>query len=165
MQNSNLFKKGGTMKINATILGILAIFCVVLSVCAVSANANVNHYASDNGNYYLDASHDGHDGLIIPPDINHDEQKQMAGGDHVSAASQDANHTVKVLKNATNSTTHATNSTGNATAHVAHAANATNATGNATHNTAKLPATGNPVLLILLIAGAAAGAYSIRRRK
>ena len=39
------------MKVNATILGILAIFCVVLSVCAVSANDGVDHHVNDDRNW------------------------------------------------------------------------------------------------------------------
>ena len=36
------------MKLNMTLLGILAIFCIVLSVCAVSANDGVDHNAGDS---------------------------------------------------------------------------------------------------------------------
>ena len=39
------------MKFNLTLLGILALFCVFLSVCAVSANDGVDHQANDGRNW------------------------------------------------------------------------------------------------------------------
>ena len=153
------------MELKNTIFAILAIFCVVLSACAVSATDDISDNAND---YYLDGSHDGHDGLIIPPDYNHDEAAQhAAGGDrydngvpyHDDGTDPTANATGNVTGNVIGNTTG--NVTGNVTGHAAGAtvtANATNAT--ATH----MPATGNPIVALLAVC-ALVGGYTVLRRK
>ena len=157
------------MELKNTIFAILAIFCVVLSACAVSATDDISDNAND---YYLDGSHDGHDGLIIPPDYNHDEAAQhAAGGDvydngvpyHGDGTDPTANATGNVTGNVTCNVTGNTtgNVTGNVTGHAAGAtvtANATNAT--ATH----MPATGNPIVALLAVC-ALVGGYTVLRRK
>lgn len=144
------------MEFKNTIFAILAVFCVIFSACAVSATTDVSDLSND---YYLDGSHDGHDGLIIPPDNTHDEAQHAAGGDPYLDASEDGHNGTIVPPDANHSEA-ASNITANAPAHAAGGnTNSTNAT--ATHT---MPATGNPIIL-LLVAGALVGGYAVIRRK
>ncbi len=146
-------------KIN--IFAILAVFCVIISACAVSAVEDGNFDAND-----VYGTQDGHEGQIIPPDYSHDEAQQAAGGDIYLDGSQDghngtiippdyahneqkmANHTVPAAgENVTNTT---------ATGVSNHTANAT--------STHKLPATGNPIVILLAVS-AIVGGYAVLRRK
>ncbi|WP_407422263.1 hypothetical protein [Methanobrevibacter sp.] len=155
------------MNFKDSILVLLMIFCVVLSATAVSA--------ADNNDQYLDESHDGHDGAIIPPDNSHDEVKHAAGEDYYLDGSQDGHngtiippdyaHNEEAMMNATNTTCNATgNTTCNATVHAA-GENLHNTTGNTTNATSThaLLTTGNPILALLAVF-AVIGGYSIIRR-
>lgn len=141
------------MEFKNTIFAILAIFCVVLSACAVSAADNTNPvfdgteidgsqtnmtdpadlFPDDATDHNAAGDVDGnetHNSMILPPDYAHNETAAM---------------------NATNATGHAAgeNVTGNAT----------NAT--ATHT---MPATGNPILALLAVGAVLGGACVLRRK-
>lgn len=138
------------MDLNKNIFAILAVFLVLLSVCAVSAADDTGVLSTDDGNVL------GVDGNT---DIN------VTAVDDGNATGS-GNTTVKVLDNATgNSTTNTTgNTTGNITGNATH--NATNSTGNATSpmNTLQKLATGNPILALLAVT-AVLGGYTVMRRK
>lgn len=149
------------MELKNTIFAILAIFCVVLSACAVSAGD-----VADQGTDYLDASHDGHDGAIIPPDNTHDEARHAAGEDPYLDASEDG-HNGTIIPPDINHNEAAMNGT-NATGHAAGenvVGNTTNST-NATNATASnvMPATGNPIVLLLGVCALIGGASVLRRK-
>ena len=152
------------MELKNKLFAILAIFCVIFSACAVSASDMV----TDDSGVYLDDSHDGHDGAIIPPDNTHDEARHAAGEDSYLDASEDGhNGTIippdashdEAAMNATENSTHA------AGENVA-AANG-NATGNSTGNSTAahlMHATGNPIVALLAICAVLGGAAIIRRK-
>ena len=136
------------MKLNQKILSILTILAIIGMLC-VSSTVTA---ASDAK--YLDDSHDGHDGAIIPPDINHNEAKMLnktntdvnaTNSTQLKVGNQNLNNTTTNSTNATN-TTHAAGGDANATA---------------PH---KLPATGNPIVMLLMVSLATVGVYSIRKR-
>ena len=153
------------MTLKTNILAILAIFCVILSACAVSA-------ADGSADYNIDDGQSVHDDMILPPDYAHNEAAQAAGGDDASAdndwtysgdpepgngmpiENQTYNHDGDAAGNATNATGHAAGE--NATAA---AANATNAT--AAHS---MPATGNPILILLGVGAVLGGAFVLKRK-
>ena len=153
------------MILNKNILAILAIFCVLLSACAVSATDQVDQMTDDDG-MYLSPHEDGHNGAIIPPDNTHDEQRHAAGGDYYLDGSQDghngtiippdANHNEAAMANATNSTAHAAGEP---------VQNATNHTASASTAAHKLPATGNPILALFAVSAVLGGASVLRRKK
>ena len=144
------------MEFKSKLFAILAIFCVICSVCTVSATDDTSNQASD---YYLDASHDGHDGLIIPPDNTHDEEIHAAGGDPYLDASQDG-HNGTIVPPDTNHSEQTMTASGNFTAHAASEnVNATNAT--TTHT---MPATGNPIFVLFCVC-AILGGYAVIKRK
>ena len=155
------------MELKHKLFAILAIFCVLGSACVVCAADDVDAMAADDG-VFIDGSHDGHDGAIIPPDNTHDEAGHAAGADPYLDGSQDGhNGTIIPPDYAHNESAmmNATNSTGNAT----HAAGSdvVNSTGNATVNATAhnaLPATGNPIIA-LFVGIAAVGGYAALRRK
>lgn len=130
------------MKLNKnifTILEILAIFGMIMASSIVSAVEDADGSPNE-------------DDAIIPPDINHDEEKML---NQTGSAGE--------LTNITNTTDNTTNST-NLTVYNQH--NTTNnTTGNATNNPAKLLTTGNPIFLILLALFAAAGLYANKKMK
>ena len=144
------------MEFKSKLFAILAIFCVICSACAVSAADNV----SDDGNgLYLDDSEDGHNGTIIPPDFNHNEAAQAAGGDMYDDGVPYHGDGTDPTATPTDNVTGA-NVTGNAAgANVTANGNSTNTT--ATHT---MPATGNPIILLLGV-GAIVGGYAVIRRK
>lgn len=86
------------MNLKNNIFAILAIFCVILSACAVSA-ADHGNLMTDDG--YLDDSEDGHNGAIIPPDTNHNEAAMMNATGNATAAGEN-------VQNATGNATNAT---------------------------------------------------------
>lgn len=138
------------MKFKNTLFAILAIFCVIVSAGAVSAT----HTADYTSPYYLDGSYDGHNGQIIPPDANHDEAQYAAGGDqNVNSTSTGHNGTV-APSNITNNTS-TIHSNGNAT----------NVSTNSTNTTASqnMPATGNPIIALLIV-GSLVGSYAVIKR-
>ena len=147
--------------INKKLFAILAIFCMILSVCAVSAN-NVN-----DGNY-LDPSEDGHNGAIIPPDNSHNEQVHAAGGDYYLNGNEDGhNGTIIPPDYARNEEAML-----NASGHAAGGVSTVNNTGNTTntHNTTNttahtLPATGNPIIALLVVTAIVGGGAAIVKRK
>ena len=149
------------MELKNTIFAILAIFCVVLSACAVSAADEANQGAD----YYLNGNEDGHNGEIIPPDNTHDEAGHAAGEDPYLDGSQDGQNGTIIPPdvNHNEQAMNSTNSTGNATAHAA-GENVTS--GNSTNATAahKMLSTGNPILALLAV-GAVLGGASIIRKK
>ena len=131
--NSSHFKiiiKVVLMELRNTIFAILAVFCVVLSACAVSA-------ADDGtGDFNVTDGQDTHDSMVLPPDYAH--------GENATA-------------NATNATSDAV---GNAAGENVTSGNTTNAT--ASHT---MPATGNPILVLLAVGAVLGGAAVITRRK
>ncbi len=170
-------------KIN--IFAILAVFCVILSACAVSAADGGNLTAGDIhvgqsippdyahnetkmlnqtghaslGNSYLNASQDN--GAIVPPDYAHDEAKMLnqtghaAGSDPNLNASQDNGSIVP--PDYAHDEAKMLNQTGHAAGE-----NASNHTSNNTI-THKLHPTGNPIV-ILLIVSSVLGGYSVIKR-
>jgi hypothetical protein len=156
------------MELKHKLFAILAIFCILGSACAVCAAEDVDAMAADDGDF-IDGSHDGHDGAIIPPDNTHDEAGHAAGADPYLDGSQDGhNGTIIPPDYAHNESAmmNATNSTGNST----HAAGSdvVNSTGNATVNATAhnaLPATGNPIVALIAVAAVLGGASMISKRK
>ena len=152
------------MELKTKLFAILAIFCVLCSACAVCAADDVDAMSADDGIFIDGSSHDGHDGAIIPPDNSHDEARHAAGMDPYLDGSEDghngtiippdAAHNEAAMDNVTNSTPAAggdvSNSTGNSTG-----INGVNSI---------LPATGNP-LVILLGCLAVVGGISVLRNR
>lgn len=138
------------MELRNKLFAILAVFCVLLSACAVSAD--------DNGDFSADEAQAIHDGMVLPPDYAHNESQNASGEDLDSEAVHDSMilppdyaHNEAAMANATNSTGHAageavSNSTGNTTA--AHS----------------MPATGNPILLLLGVGAVLGGACVLKRK-
>ena len=156
--------KGDNMELKTRLFAILAIFCVLCSVCAVSAADDAGVMSADDG-IFMDGSHDGHDGAIIPPDNTHDEAGHAAGMDPYLDGSQDghngtiippdAAHNEQAMMNQTNST------------HAAGSDVAANSTGNSTGNATAhgiLPATGNPILILLGVSAIIGGAVVLKRK-
>ena len=140
------------------VLSILAILCVLLSACAVCATESTSVDIQSN-DQYLDASHDGHDGAIIPPDYAHDEAAQHAAGGEID--------------NATNSTVPAGDNINNATGNNTNTTNSTPAAGGDIHNSTSplnataqnlLHSTGNPILALLAVGAVLGGVEVLRRR-
>lgn len=133
------------MKLKNKIFAILAIFCLIASACAVSA-------ADDINGTYTDDMYDGYS----------PETPDMPDIDNATDDSSDLNdtHDSMVLPpDYAHSEMNATNTTVPAAGENATAANTTNAT--AAHT---LPATGNPIL-VLIVVGAALGGVGVLRRK
>lgn len=138
------------MELRNKLFAILAVFCVLLSACAVSANDNVDFSA--------DEAQAIHDDMVLPPDYAHNESQNASGEDLDSEAIHDSMilppdyaHNESAMANATNSTGHAageavSNTTGNATA--AHT----------------MPATGNPIILLLGVGALLGGACVLKRK-
>ena len=140
------------------VLSILAIFCVILSACAVSAadDGNVGIQSNDQ---FLDGSHDGHDGAIIPPDYAHDEAAQHAAGGDIDNATNSTSPAGDNINNATGNTTNTTNTTPAAGGNINNTTNTTNATAqNLLHST------GNPILALLAVGAVLGGVEVLRRR-
>ena len=156
------------MEFKNAIFAILSIFCVVLSACAVSATSDVSNHSGD---FSLDDGQDTHDSMILPPDYAHNEVGQAAGGDVYDngvpshddgtdpAADDNFDNGVPFHDDGTDP---AETAIGNGTDNAA----GENATGNSTNATAThtMPATGNPIVL-LLGACALVGGYSVIRKK
>lgn len=143
------------MKHKNAILAILAILCLVVSACAVSAadDGNITTLTDDMYDGYVRESPDMsdlhklmednatdnstdegdldseaiHDSMVLPPDYAHSEMDQM---------------------NATNATGHAAGEPGHANVNPAH----------------KIPATGNPILLLLAVGSVLGGACAMRKK-
>ena len=143
------------MKHKNIIFAILAIFCLVVSACAVSAadDGNITTLTDDMYDGYVrespdmpdlhklmednatdNSTDDGdldseaiHDSMVLPLDYAHSEMDQM---------------------NATNATGHAAGEPGHANANPAH----------------KMPATGNPILLLLAVGSVLGGACAMRKK-
>ena len=141
------------MKHKNIIFAILAIFCLVVSACAVSAadDGNITTLTDDMYDGYVrelpdmpdlhklmednatdNSTDDGdldseaiHDSMVLPPDYAHSEMDQM---------------------NATNATGHAAGEPGHA---------------NPAH---EMPATGNPILLLLAVGSVLGGACAMRKK-
>ena len=130
------------MDFSKKLLTLLAVFCVIASATAVCA-ADVN---ADDG--YVGTSYDGMNGVS-------ESQNQDDGG----WAGSQYNET---LENGTHvpSAGAPTNTTGNTTTPVEHNTTA-NATSSTSHN---LLATGNPIL-VLLVVNAIIGGYAVLRRR
>ena len=77
------------MELKNKLFAILAVFCVILSACAVSASDDVLGQGSGD---YLDGSEDGHNGTIVPPDNTHDEAQHAAGADPYLDGSEDGHN-------------------------------------------------------------------------
>ena len=143
------------MKHKNIIFAILAIFCLVVSACAVSAadDGNITTLTDDMYDGYVrespdmldlhklmednatdNSTDDGdldseaiHDSMVLLPDYAHSEMDQM---------------------NATNATGHAAGEPGHANANPAH----------------KMPATGNPILILLAVGSVLGGACALRKK-
>lgn len=145
------------MELKNKLFAILAVFCVILSACAVSASDDV--FSQGSGDY-LDGSEDGHNGTIVPPDNTHDEAQHAAGADPYLDGSEDG-HNGTIVPSDANHDEAAMNTTYHA------AGGDINSTGNSTNATAKhtMPVTGNPILLLLGVCAIVGGASALRRRK
>ena len=128
---------------------LLAVFCVICSVAVISA-ADIS---GDNGGWVGSQYNATEQGGWAGSQYNATEQGGWAGSQYNATAEN-------ALANATNTTntTNATNGTANVTGNSTH--NATNST--LPHN---LLATGNPILVLLVIAVVAGGIAALRRRK
>lgn len=145
-------------KIN--VLVILAIVCVIISAGAVCAADSGNSNADD-----IYTAHDGHDGLIIPPDYAHDEIQHAAGGDSYLNESQNSHNATDLLHAAGHNETKMINQTGHAAGE-----NVTNTTNSNLSNsninaslTHKLHATGNPIVILLGVCTLLSGYCIIRK--
>ena len=147
------------MELRNTIFAILAVFCVVLSACAVSAADE------GTGDFNVTDGQDTHDSMVLPPDYAHDEdQYQAAGGDVVDG---EETHNSMILPpdyaHSENATANATNTTSDA---VGNAAGENVTSGNTTNATAShtMPVTGNPIIALFSVF-AVLGGYAVLRRK
>ena len=139
------------MELKNTIFAILAVFCVVLSACAVSAADDVT------GDFNATDSQEIHDDMILPPDYAHDEaQNQAAGGD---VDGEETHNSMILPPDYAHSEMNATNAT-------AYAAGESVTSGNVTNSTAAqtMHATGNPILALLAVGAVLGGAAVIRRK-
>lgn len=128
------------MNISKKLLALLAIFCIIASAGVVCAADN----GTDDGwagSQYNETCVDHEGGPYIDPDYAH----------HEPAAGEP-----------TNSTGNSTNATGNSTGHAA--GELSNNTTNKTANPYKLPATGNPVLVLLGVSAILGGCAALRRK-
>ena len=128
------------MNISKKLLALLAIFCIIASAGVVCAADN----GTDDGwagSQYNETGVDHEGGPYIDPDYAH----------HEPAAGEP-----------TNSTGNSTNATGNSTGHAA--GELSNNTTNKTANPYKLPATGNPVLVLLGVSAILCGCAALRRK-
>ena len=140
-------------KINVIV--IFAVFCVIISACAVNAidhgnlsadsicgnyighdgllpSANTHHAAG--GDYYLNERQNGHNGTVAPVDAAHDESKMLNQTGHAAG------------ENVTN-TTNSNLSNSNINASLTH----------------KLHATGNPIVILLGVCTLLSGYCIIRK--
>ena len=143
------------MELRNTIFAILAVFCVVLSACAVSAEDDVT------GDFNATDAQDIHDDMILPPDYAHDEdQSQAAGGD---VDGEETHNSMVLPPDYAHSEMNVTNATADA---VANAAGENATSGNATNATSAntMHATGNPILALLAVGAVLGGAAIIRRK-
>ena len=146
------------MEPKTKIFAILAIFCLLYSACAVCA-------VEDAGLLSADESIIINGDAIIPPDNSHDEAKHAAGMDPYVNETQDAQNSTVISPDAAHNQQAMVNQT-NST-HAAGSGDVVNTTGNATGNVSAknfLPATGNPVV-ILLGCLAVIGGVSVFRKK
>lgn len=136
------------MKLKNKIFAILAIFCLIASACAVSA-------ADDINGTYTDDMYDGYSPETPDmPDIDN-------ATDNSSDLDAEAIHDSMVLPpDYAHSEMNATNTTVPAAGENTTAGNTTNAT--AAHT---LPATGNPIVVLLVVGAALGGAGVLRRKK
>ena len=151
------------MDFSKKLLTLLAIFCVIASATAVCA-ADVN---ADDG--YVGTSYDGMNG--VSESQNQDDggwagSQYQDKGDWAGSQYQDdggwaGSQYNETLENGTHvpSAGAPTNTTGNSTTPVEH-----NTTANATSTSHNLLATGNPIL-VLLVVNAIIGGYAVLRRR
>ena len=171
------------MELNKTLMALLAIFCVILSSGAVSADVGLGHAGIDgghnglylpqtnshndqihlgDGNHYVNGKEISQDNSKVTDDAGHDQSKGVKENTNANHADVNNNQKVSNSPNASNSSnsSNATNVTTNSTH------NATNVTANTTTpQSHSLLAAGNPILLILVVACADGGIYAIKRRK
>lgn len=137
--------QGDIMKLKNKIFAILAIFCLIASACAVSA-------ANETNSTYTDGMYNGY------PTETHDINNAT---DNTSDLDAEAIHDSMVLPpDYAHSEMNATNATGHAAGENATATNTTNAT-----QAHILPATGNPILVLLAVGAVLGGAGVLRRKK
>lgn len=136
------------MKLKNKIFAILAIFCLIASACAVSAADDVN-------DTFTDDLYDGYaQNTPDMPDLN-------ATDDNSSDLDAEAIHDSMVLPpDYAHSEMNATNGTGHAAGENVTTTNTTNTTQAHT-----LPATGNPILVLLAVGAVLGGAGVLRRKK
>ena len=146
------------MKHKNIIFAILAFFCLVVSACAVSAadDGNITTLTDDMYDGYVRESPDMSDLHKLMEDNATDNSTD--DGDLDSEAIHDSMvlppdyaHSEMDQMNATN----ATNATGHAAGEPGHA------NANPAH---KMPATGNPILLLLAVGSVLGGACAIRKK-
>ena len=150
------------MEPKTKIFAILAIFCLLCSACAVCAVEDAGLLSADES---ILINGDGHGDAIIHPDNSHDEAKHAAGMDPYVNETQDAQNSTVISPDAAHNQQAMVNQT-NST-HAAGSGDVVNTTGNATGNSGAknfLPATGNPVV-ILLGCLAVIGGVSVFRKK
>ena len=130
------------MKLKNKIFAILAIFCLIASACAVSAANDTNStYTDDMYNEYPTEIHETNNAT-----------------DNSSDLDAEAIHDSMILP--PDYAHSEMNATGHAAGENATATNTTNAT-----QTHTMPATGNPILVLLAVGAIFGGAEVYRRRK
>ncbi len=142
------------MELKNTIFAILAIFCLVASACAVSAADDANGtYADDMYDGYINESPNMPDLHEIMQDNATDNSTSNDTGD----IDAEAVHNSMVLPpDYAHSEMNATNATGHAAGE-----NVTHENATAAHT---LPATGNPILVLLAVGAVLGGALALRRK-
>ena len=146
-----------------SLFSILAILCVLLSACAVSATDSHGLMGDQINDYYLDDSHDGHDGAIIPPDNTHDEARHAAGGDPYLDGSQDGHNGTIVPPDANHNEAAYLNATHAAGGDVNTKTTSSSPVNVTAQNT--LHPTGNPILALFAVCAVLDGAAVVLRRK
>lgn len=143
------------MKHKNIIFAILAIFCLVVSACAVSAadDGNITTLTDDMYDGYVRESPDMPDLHKLMEDNATDNSTSDDSGDLDSEAIHDS----MVLPP---EYAHSEMDQINATGHAA-GENVTHANASAAHT---LPATGNPILLLLAVGSVLGGACAMRKK-
>ena len=156
------------MKMNISLIGVLAVFCVVLSMCAVSAGHfgayDRDHDGQDDFVFLTDSCHNGQGRIIDYSELNGNEDAQNA--DEVSDdASQDESNVI-ASDNSADARGAANADVSAASTDSANTSDTDSNSTNAAQHNANMPITANPVFLVLLmVCVICAAVSSVKREK